>query len=85
MEILNAYRDGFVPIQPPHISSEVWLNEIIWFELNKANPPFEGIEKIVGLELSEDVTSFSIDDGRPAGGLRLYFWQVRLLVFAVLS
>jgi len=78
MEILSAYRDGFLSQQPPHIAPEVWQTELHYFMMHKSEPPVPGMDKIMGMQQTgEDATDiFGNEIGRPAGGVRLAWWQL---------
>uniref|UniRef100_A0A7S4H881 Ion transport domain-containing protein n=1 Tax=Guillardia theta TaxID=55529 RepID=A0A7S4H881_GUITH len=67
VEIVNSYRDGFIPVKPPHIASEVWQNELLYFKMHEADPPIPGLDGFLALYRQ----SFnSEEDGRPSAGFR---------------
>ena len=39
VEILNAYREGVISEQPLHIAHETWINELMYFQMHRANIP----------------------------------------------
>lgn len=50
-EIVNCYRDGFLPVKPPHIPMEVWQNELLYFRMHKctAKVSIPGLEAFLRL------------------------------------
>lgn len=78
IEILNAYRDGFVT-QPPHVAVEVWQAELYAFEFhNCTNGPIEGLDKVLGVGNEPDMAELVVAaEGKPAKGtVRLQLWKV---------
>eukprot|EP00960_Hanusia_phi_P040212 754311-Hanusia_phi.AAC.2 len=67
VEIVNSYRDGFIPVKPPHIASEVWQNELLYFKMHEADPPIPGLDGFLML-YRQSLTQ--VDDGRPTSGFR---------------
>eukprot|EP00290_Baffinella_frigidus_P022953 CAMPEP_0180257190 /NCGR_PEP_ID=MMETSP0987-20121128/41696_1 /TAXON_ID=697907 /ORGANISM="non described non described, Strain CCMP2293" /LENGTH=77 /DNA_ID=CAMNT_0022226497 /DNA_START=42 /DNA_END=272 /DNA_ORIENTATION=- len=44
VEILNAYRNGFLPVEPPNIAPETWASEVDHFRMLSCTKTLTGID-----------------------------------------
>ena len=55
-EIVNCYRDGFLPVKPPHIPVEVWQNELLFFRMHRSRSRIPGLAGFIKIyRKGEDV------------------------------
>jgi len=53
-EIVNCYRDGFLPVKPPNIPVEVWQNELLYFRMHKCSSTIPGLDGFLKLYSQDD-------------------------------
>jgi hypothetical protein len=70
-EIVNCYRDGFLPVKPPHIPMEVWQNELLYFRMHKCRTKVSipGLEAFLRLYQESEL---NLDPNAPPPGTWRY-------------
>mmetsp|Transcript_14870 Transcript_14870/g.34195 ORF Transcript_14870/g.34195 Transcript_14870/m.34195 type:complete len:756 (-) Transcript_14870:131-2398(-) len=71
VEILNSYREGVLPLRPPHLAPETWINELQHFSMHRADIP--GIKEMLA---RYDTDSIVERPGKPKKGLRRKVWTI---------
>lgn len=75
-EIVNCYRDGFLPVKPPNIPMEVWQNELLYFRMHKCTTrvSIPGLEAF--LRLYRETEANPDPCAPPAGTWRYTIFQL---------
>jgi hypothetical protein len=71
-EIVNCYRDGFLPVKPPHIPVEVWQNELLFFRMHKATAKIPGLDGFVRLYRKSESPQDSSEPPKESWRFTLY-------------
>mmetsp|Transcript_38156 Transcript_38156/g.120192 ORF Transcript_38156/g.120192 Transcript_38156/m.120192 type:complete len:440 (-) Transcript_38156:1105-2424(-) len=64
VEILNSYREGVLPLRPPHLAPETWINELQHFSMHRADIP--GIKEMLA---RYDTDKIAERPGKPKKGI----------------